>query len=155
MNKTITFIDSGSFSLWQTGKDDIDVCDYGDYLIRQLHLFDHCVNLDVIPGKPRFPPSTEQAEIAVAKSWENLRHLESLGLNPIPIYHQGEDDVALWRIIEADYDYVGISPDNSVSIKKKQDWLDSVFYRITDNQGWPIIKTHGLTRRNPAVSVLS
>jgi hypothetical protein len=143
MSNKITMIDPGSFSVWKSGVEEIDVRQYGDYLVRHRHQYHHCANLDIIPGEPNFPPSSEEAEAAVEKSWENYHYLDSLGLPLIPIYHQGEDDAALERIIDARCDYVGISPDDSASEPEREKFLDDTFYMITDSNGLPIVKTHG------------
>lgn len=143
MDKKITMIDSGAFSVWKSGKADIDVRDYGEYLLRVRDSYETCVNLDVIPGAPRRPPSYRKAEAAVDQSWENYHYLKSLGLEPMFIFHQGEEYEALERIIKAGHDYIGISPDDSKSPEDRGKFLDVVFYCITDRNGLPIVKAHG------------
>jgi hypothetical protein len=143
MKKKITMIDSSAFSLWNSKSDPVDVRDYGDYLLRNRHLFDHCVNLDVIPGIPKSRPTEAEADAAAEQGYRNLKYLESIGLDPVPVYHQGEDERWLKQFIDDGYDYIGISPDNSVSQRDRISWLAEVFYIITDRNGLPIFKAHG------------
>ena len=148
MSKKITMIDSGAFSVWKSkNRVEIDVRDYGDYLLRQRHHFDACANLDVIPGTPNHPPSPEEAEAAVEESWENLQYLESLGLNPIPVYHQGEHPDALKRIIDAVYDYVGISPNDKSPKPQRERFLNETFFSSPTARDGPSSRRMALASR--------
>lgn len=135
-------IDSGAFSSWRKG-DVIDIGAYAEYLIENQGLYDTCVNLDVIPGGFGREPNIYEVEESAAAGWENLKYLESRGLRPIPVFHQGEPFKWLRRLIDAGYEYIGISPDNSKWINQKQEWLDRVFSEITNDDGQPVVKTHG------------
>ena len=136
-------LDSGAFSSWKLGKV-MDIDAYADYLIRNKNNFVNAINLDVIPGKFGRVPSNEEVEHSAQKSWESLKYLESRGVNPLPVFHQGEGCKWLKKIVEEGYEYVCISPDNGKATKQKQDWLDIVFTILSDDNGLPIIKTHGL-----------
>lgn len=135
-------IDSGAFAAWRLGEY-IDLDKYIDYCNENSELIYKVVNLDVIPGSFGNPPTPQEVEQSASQSWHNLEHMESQGISPIPVFHQGENFGWLQRMVDEGYDYVGISPDNGKSVGQKRDWLDRVFTCITDEQGRPLIKTHG------------
>lgn len=72
----------------------VDVRDYGRFALEFGHLFDEIVTLDDIEGD-------------VERSRRNTAHLESLGLQVVPVFHQGEP----WSVLEAlvrRYDRIGL-----------------------------------------------
>ena len=135
-------VDSGAFSAWRK-QDPIHIEEYADYLLENKKYIKDVVNLDVIPGRFAEIPTLLEVEEAATKGWSNLKYLEGRGISAIPVFHQGEDFKWLFRMIDKGYDYIGISPDNGKYLGKKREWLDKVFREITNEEGLPIVKTHG------------
>ena len=86
------FADSGAFSAMTQGAE-IGVEEYADWLHRYKHLFTAYSNLDVI----------KNAEA----TWENQRQLESMDLEPVPVFHVLEDWSWLERYVE-EYHYIAL-----------------------------------------------
>tara|TARA_R100001143_G_scaffold58341_1_gene56170 strand:+ start:151 stop:1218 length:1068 start_codon:yes stop_codon:yes gene_type:complete len=135
-------LDSGAYSAWNSG-DVITVEEYGTFLEANRDSFKHCVNLDVIPGVRNKKPTPAEVDASAAAGWENLKRLEDRGFDPIPVFHQGEEFTWLEKMLKEGYEYIGISPANDRSTPEKRAWLDFVFTLITDDDGVPVVKTHG------------
>ena len=126
-------IDSGAFSAWKLGKP-VNIENYCAYLERNLDWISHYVALDVIsPGRP---------EEAAAASFENLEYMLARGLNPIPVFHVGEDLKWLRRMIDAGCDYIGLSASSLMSRNKVDDWYSYVWSHLVNRDGYPIVKAH-------------
>jgi hypothetical protein len=97
------FLDSGAFSAKNKGLE-ISLGDYRDFIVTHFDKIECFSNLDVIGD-------TEQTS-------KNQKILEAEGLNPIPVYHWGEDVSILKRLCE-DYDYVSIGKTVPIKSKKK------------------------------------
>jgi len=135
-------LDSGAFSAWTKFKA-IDLDDYIAFINQHKDLVDFYINLDVIPGNFGRIPTAEEVEESALAGIKNLEYMESKGLKPMPVFHQGEELKYLTIYIEKGYDYIGISPANDRSTKDKIQWLDGIFEFISDDKGFPTIKTHG------------
>jgi len=77
-------------------------------------------------------------------TWENQKYLESKGIQPIPVFHLGNDTSWLKMYIEKGYDYIalgGITPNPASVVMPILDklWRDL----LTDKNGYPIVKIHG------------
>lgn len=153
-------LDSGAFSFWRRGID-IPISDYIGYCKRHAHEVDAYVNLDCIPGENGLMDHSQAAiEKSASKSYENLQIMKAEGLSPIPVFHQGERFEWLDKMLKDGETYVGISPYLRSHQSEIVEWMDKCFTRITDQQGKPLIKTHGfgvtaslLCRRYPWFSV--
>ena len=99
--------------------------------------------LDCIPGEIGKVATTKQRQDAAEITWENYLYMKREGLDPIPVFHYGEDFRYLERMLDAGCEYIGIGGLVSVPGPNRRDWLDRVFLRITDDAGKPIVKTHG------------
>jgi hypothetical protein len=86
------FLDSGAFSAFNKGIE-IPVDEYSKFVAEHQDLFDVVASMDV-KGDPE-------------KSWENQKIMESFGLNPIPVYHVGEELKWLYKYLDS-YEYFGI-----------------------------------------------
>lgn len=135
-------LDSGAFSAWKKGTS-IDIDEYIVYIKRNLHLLDTYINLDVIPGIPNEKRTQKQVEESARKSRDNLLYMKKQGLSPIPVYHWGEDPKWLRLLLEDKEPYVAIGVPG-VSRQALIPWLDRVFTILTDNEGKPLTKVHGL-----------
>ena len=136
-------LDSGAYSAW-VQKRPVLLDDYIEYIKANQEHIDHYINLDVIPGEFGRVPTSDEVEKSAQEGWDNMMRMRDAGLDPVPVYHQGERIEWLWRMMdEAKCDYIGISPANDRHTPQKRIWLDMVFDFITDDDGMPLIKTHG------------
>ena len=140
--KPLRILDSGAYSAWSRGVS-IDLDAYIDFALKHRRNFDVIVNLDVIPASKGVPPTPAQVEASAEKSWENFIYIASKGLPTMPVFHQGERPLWLTKMLDYGVTYVGISPANDKTPSQRKVWLDDIFGRIVDKDGWPIVKTHG------------
>jgi hypothetical protein len=136
------FLDSGAFSAWSKGTA-IDLDEYCAFIKSNIEHIEVYATLDVIPGKPGEGATQRDREVAAEQSWDNYLYMKDEGLDPLPVYHYGEPDRFLERMIEYGCDYIGIGGLVSIPGKMRRHWLDQVFTRLTDAKGMPIVKTHG------------
>lgn len=120
--------------------------DYIKFMLEHKHEVDVYSNLDVI-NNPKL-------------TYRNQKILEEAGLNPIPVFHLGNDPKWLQKYIK-EYEYIaigGLVPNpTSVLIP----WLDKLFKEhLVDSDGYPKVKLHGfactslpLMKRYPWYSV--
>jgi hypothetical protein len=122
------FLDSGAFSAFTKGVN-IDLEGYCRYIHDNSDIVEMASVLDSIGD--------------AQKTYENQCAMESLGTEPLPCFHYGEDERYLEYYVER-YPYITIG---GVAIASKQElipWLDHIFEKyLTDDQGRPKVKTHG------------
>lgn len=135
-------LDSGAFSAWKRGIE-INLSEYISYIKKHEHLLESYVNLDVIPGKPGQPTSRAEVERAAQASHDNLRKMKKAGLQPMPVFHFGEDFKWLTLLLNEKEPYIGIGGLVAIPQPEQIEWLDEVFSLLTNKKGWPIVKTHG------------
>jgi hypothetical protein len=140
--KVKLLLDSGAFSAWKRGIE-INLSEYIAYIKKHEHLLESYVCLDVIPGKPGQVPKPSEVEAAAQASYKNQQAMKKAGLTPIPVFHYGESFKWLERYLEDGEPYIGLGGMGNPSTQQQIQWLDQVFTRITDKDGWPIVKTHG------------
>jgi hypothetical protein len=143
--KVCVYLDSGAYAAWRRGEE-INIDEYIDYIKRNEDYIDHYINLDVIPGRPGYTPTQEEVDKSANQSYLNLQKMKHAGLNPIPVFHQGEQFYWLDKLIEDGDEYIGISPaEDMIGWRGPSPhiWLDRVFNHITDTKGVPVVKTHG------------
>jgi hypothetical protein len=123
------FLDSGAYSAWAQGKE-IVLDDYIEFIKEHGDVLDVYSNLDVI-GDPE-------------ATWKNQRRMEKAGLNPVPVYHYGEDIKYLTKLLARGYEYISLGGMVPISTKDLIYWLDELFTNyLTDEYGMPIVKVHG------------
>lgn len=139
-------IDSGAFSTWTKGEK-IDIRRYAKFLHKYKDRLFGYFNLDVIPGVVGNIGDADQVENSARKSFENYLWLEKEGLQPIPVYHEGERMYWLEKILDTGTPYIAISPLKLGTGKSAQKWLDIVWSKLVNAEGLPVVKTHclGLT----------
>lgn len=120
-------LDSGAFSAWSRGKQ-ISIQEYAEYLAKWQP--QEYFNLDVIGD----PEGTER----------NQRHLESLGLAPIPVFHLGEPMILLDELVKR-YGVIGLGGTVGKPHIQRREWLSKVYSRH------PSVKFHGLGITNRAL----
>ena len=76
-------------------------------------------------------------------SWEIQKYMESCGLNPVPVFHQGEDWKYLKRYLD-NYEYIGMGGlAQNTSAKSYAAFGDEAFKMLCDKHGSPRVKIHG------------
>jgi hypothetical protein len=123
-------LDSGAYSAWTKGVK-IDIDEYCEFIKKHKDFIDHYIVLDVIGD--------------AEKSLEAQKYMESQGLSPLPVFHQGED----WKYLEYyanNYEYICISPlSYSANGGSMAQFLDQCFEKhVCDKHGMPKCKVHGL-----------
>lgn len=118
-------IDSGAFSASTIGAK-IDINEYCSFLQMVKDKVDGYVNLDAIGD--------------AKKSQENQKFMEKQGLEPIPVYHSGEDLKYLDDYCGS-YDYIGLG--GVVGTKNTDRWLEVIFNK------YPTKKFHGFGITSP------
>lgn len=135
------FLDSGAYSAWTRGTV-IDLQEYCEFIKANIDQIEVYASLDVIPGKPGKHASPRERQEAADASYANYLYMLGEGLEPLPVYHYGEETIYLDRILQHT-DYIGIGGLVGVPSDLRIQWLDRVFDRLTDEDGMPHTKTHG------------
>lgn len=119
------FVDSGAFT---KDKDSIDIESYANFLKCNEQVIDLYANLDVIGD--------------AKASFKNQIKLENLGLNPLPVFHYGNDIRRLQILLEK-YDYIALGGMVPVAgdINALVKWLDKIWDLILSTDA--NIKVHG------------
>lgn len=134
-------LDSGAYSCWRKGEV-LDVERYGEFILEHKDYVNQVVNLDVIPGEFGRVPSAYEVEKSADQGHGNLLKLREMGIEAMPVFHQGESLSYLEQMLQEKFDYIGISPANDRTTKQKRAWLDEVFEYLCGSKGFPSAKTH-------------
>lgn len=136
------FLDSGAYSAWSRGVQ-IDLDEYCAFIRQNIEQIEVYASLDAIPGAPGRVATEAERHAAAEQSWDNYLYMVREGLDPLPVYHYGEDMKYLERMLDYGCTYIGIGGLVGVPGDLRRVWLDRVFDRITDADGQPTIQTHG------------
>lgn len=129
MRKVKLFLDSGAFSAWTKGVE-IDIDEYIKFIKKYKKYLECYANLDVIGS--------------AEETYKNQKYMESKGLKPLPVFHLQDKFSWLDRYLDEGYDYIGIGGIAGKStVGARKHFLSRVWDRITDEKGYPLIKTHG------------
>lgn len=101
-------IDSGAFTAWTQGIE-ISLDDYISFINMNKSKFNHFVNLDVIGDAE----TTERNMQVIMKR---------TGIEPITVYHGGEDLIYLKHMVK-NYEYIGLSSNAKWPAEKQSNWL--------------------------------
>lgn len=142
-NKVRLMLDSGAFTAWTKGES-IDLKEYITYIKKHRAEIDTYFNLDVIPGGRNRKPTEAEIDEAAKQSYKNLQTMKKAGLDPIPVFHFGEDFKWLEKLLADGHKYIGIGALVGKPELETKRFLDKVFTRLTTRDGKPIIKVHGL-----------
>lgn len=83
------------------------------------------------------------------ESWKITKYIESYGLKPVPVFHNGEDIYWLKKMLD-EYDYIGISGlGQDITKTKFKAFGDACFKEICDRHGVPQAKIHGFAMGTP------
>jgi hypothetical protein len=125
--KEKVFLDSGAFSAWTQGVD-IDLRDYCKFIRDNADIVECASVLDSI-GNP-------------AKTLENQRAMEQLGVQALPCFHYGED-FSYGQFYADRYEYITLGGMVRVPTPNLIRWLDTVWERLlVDSAGRPRLKVH-------------
>lgn len=104
---------------------------YSRFVARYEHAVDYYVNVDVI-----FNPEL---------SWEILKRLEGMGMQPVPVIHYGTPTKWIEKHLEEGYTFLGIGGlGQEVTKSKYYQWADRVFDIICSSADRrPLARTHG------------
>lgn len=135
------FLDSGAFSAWSQ-KSYVTPANYAKWVKKYNHqLTGGYANIDGIPktqDKAGFEASAQE-------TWDNQMLLEELGIEPIPVFHKGEDYKWLAAYLDRGYEYIclgGLVSDGA-AIENKT-FFDHVWKNyLTNRDGSPKVKVHG------------
>lgn len=142
-------VDSGAFTTWTKGKQ-IDIDEYIEYIkgevlpLRKYHEV-NIINLDVIPGRFGKKPTQEERELSAKEGLQNYMYMKSKGIETVHTFHMYEKKEVLDEI-KKHCKYIGISPANDASLKKRVEWLKWVFNDLRDDY-----KTHILGLTSPKI----
>ena len=138
--KQKVLLDSGAFSAWQQKKG-VVLQKYIDFIKENLDIIETYANLDDI----------ENPE----KTWENQVEMERQGLNPLPVYHVGEDPKYLTRCME-DYEYFAVGGMALKGANIREMHFDLIFSKVCpkSNGYKPTHKVHGFGLSSPNLMML-
>jgi hypothetical protein len=105
------------------------LADYAEFILENKDKIDVYSNLDVI-NNPEL-------------TYRNQQILEEMGINPIPVFHLGNDPKWLDMYIKK-YPYIAIGGLVPNPTRVLIPWLDKLFKEyILDSDGYPKVKLHG------------
>ena len=111
--------------------------DYIAHCHEYKNLYEFYVTLDII-NNPE-------------ESWRITEYMESCGLMPMPVFHNGEDICWLEKMVER-YPYIGISGlGQDITKAKFKPFGDACFKVICDRHGRPKCQVHGFAMGTPEI----
>lgn len=138
-------LDSGAFTAWSLGHNTtleqlLPVYNYMQQTYEHHFKSMVFINLDVIPGSRKVPPTLDQLDRALVDSDINLGRLQGeLGDQILPVFHQGEPWERL-DVILSQSTYMCLSPRQTVANKVRLAWLRDVAGKVMGVKN----KIHGL-----------
>lgn len=141
--KVRLMLDSGAYTAWTQGIE-INLKEYMAFLKANKDEIHTYFNLDVIPGKPGEKRTADIVEASAKQSFLNLQTMKKAGLTPIPVYHYGEREYWLDKMLDAGEKYIAFGGNSWAQSEDVRPWLDRIFTKLTDKSGKPLIRTHGL-----------
>lgn len=148
-HKVRLLLDSGEFSAWRRNTS-VDLDRYIAYCQENKDYLFAYVSVDKIPGKFGAKKTQREVEESAKIGYDNLEKMWKAGLNPIPVFHQGERWYWLEKMLADKVQYIGISSSKDLWANEQQKWLDQVFTLLTNAKGEPLVKTHGFGITRPA-----
>jgi len=124
------FLDSGAYSAF-TQDETISIDRYADYIRRHGKIYSVKANLDDIGDTG-------------AKSWANLKALESLGCQVFPVFHYDDDLRYLKMMLDGGYRFIALGGLVGASRNVLREWLDEMWGKyLTHSNGAPRLQVHG------------
>ena len=125
-------LDSGAFSAWRLGKP-VNLDQYCDYILANKWITNYVALDEIRPSDP---------EEAARRSYENFRYMRNRGLEPIPVFHAGEDITWLFKMLDQKCSYIGLSASSLVSKNQVDEWYEMAWQYLVNRDGLPIVKVH-------------
>jgi hypothetical protein len=100
-------LDSGAFSAWKKGER-IELRSYIEFIQSNLAFLHSYVSLDVIPGRLGGRPTQTEIDAAALESFKNYEQMCAADLHPIPVFHFGEREDWLRRILDSGAEWIGL-----------------------------------------------
>lgn len=138
-NAVTLMLDSGAYSAW-TKDQPIDLRRYIKFIKANYDYLSTYVVLDVLPAGHESLRTSQAVEDAAAQSFRNYEVMLDAGIDPIPVFHQGEDFKWLERMLKLGVKYVGLSTRKDLLVfeRKQREWLDKCFSILPED-----VRTHG------------
>jgi hypothetical protein len=128
-------LDSGAFSAFKIGAE-IKLDTYCRFLHENLDWLEAYICLDVIDQNDR----ARGARL----SYDNFVVMREYGLDPMPVWHSGEDVSWLYKYLDAGCKYIGIATNHPHREPYTTTWYEYVWRHLTAKDGLPIVKAHAL-----------
>jgi hypothetical protein len=147
MSPNLLFLDSGAFSVWNSGGV-VDIDRYIEFCLNHPGV-SYYANLDAIPGKPgdaSAPRVEAMIDAACEESFNNYKKMVArLPIEKvIAVYHRGEDIKWLQRYLDFGAQYIGIGQAVAFGGKKDQkEWLKTLWPLLLNSDRTLKVKTHG------------
>lgn len=135
-------LDSGAYSAWSRGEH-IDINEYIEFCFEHQHDLFIPVNLDVIPGRMGKKPTKQEIDDAAQTGFNNWQMMLDYGLDPMPVFHIGEDIKWLDAYLESGASYIGLGGIAKASSTVRKEWLDNVFNYLCGDAPYCKVKIHG------------
>jgi hypothetical protein len=147
--KSKAILDSGAYSAFTKGTV-IDIDKYAEYITEHASVYQGgYFNLDVITSTA--DKDQDKRRLTSKQSYENWKYLKSKGVDTIPIYHNGEDEIWLKKYLKQT-DYVGLGAIASLATAQRRFGLDRIWKNyFLDSNGNPTVKVHGLGLTAPGL----
>ena len=129
------FLDSGAYSAVRSGRP-IKIDDYCRFIHDNRAWLTLYAAPDVItPGEP---------DAGAEESWKNYEIMLSQGLDPVPVFHFGEDIKWLRRYLDAGASYIALGGTAIYSHMKTRilEWHDIAWQVLADQAGRPVVRVH-------------
>lgn len=127
-------LDSGAFSNYTLGRQVVSFDEYTAFLKEHQGRFWHCISYDVIGD--------------MKKSEDNVKRMQDMGLNPVPVFQRGGTPDELYRMMEG-HDILAIGGISRRSkARAEQDYLYQVMRIVKDHNvhllglGWAAAKRY-------------
>lgn len=146
MKELDVMLDSGAFSIWREGTEDVNLDEYIDFalMLQEEELFKSLVfvSLDKIPGTVKREATVNELKEAVTISLNNYNQMKERGVkNVLYVYHLGEPIEWLGKVLDAGANYIGLGGlARGAGSGARKRWLDSVFSYL---KNYPDVGTHG------------
>lgn len=131
-------LDSGAFAVWNSGAPPIDLDAYCAFVETVKDKVDGYIALDVIPGAPGRQPTADEVGMALDHSLRNLSEMRSRGLEPMPVFHEGDPDWVLAEFVRSGAPVICLAGTVSRGKPELLPWLRRIFAT------YPEQRFHGL-----------
>lgn len=131
-------LDSGAYTAHKQGSK-IDIDAYAAFCKENKDFFSAAFNLDVIMN--------------AKASYDNWKYLREKGVNTLPVYHIGTDEMWLKKYLKQT-NHIGLGAVANLSSVQRIHGLDHIWQKhLLDAKGKPLVKVHGLGITAPELMI--